>query len=67
MWDFSDDIKKMIEAGENLRKKIEGRERFQKEAENRTNRAKNMPIGGIQESIFIYNCFETTGKGGNHE
>ena len=67
MQDFSDDIKKMIETGENLRKKIEGRERFQKEVENRINQTENMPIGGIQEAIFIYNCFETTGKGGNHE
>ena len=62
MWDFSDDIKKMIETGENLRKKIEGRERFQEEVENRINQNKNMPIGGIQEVIFINNCFEAMGK-----
>lgn len=31
MWNFSEDIKQMIETGEKLRKQIEERERFQKE------------------------------------
>lgn len=30
MWNFSEDIKQMIETGEKLRKQIEERERFQK-------------------------------------